>query len=177
MLAGSAVTGEPIHDAIVISKSLDQQRMRLLSLSRPDLVTRFDRAAHALAAYIELLNLTDVGPLTGAPSSPNILREVVTPQGGRAVLKLIGEPAPGEAATLAVWTEHGVPAPPLLEHGIDMGAEGVTHLLLGKLPGQPVAHAEMPGVTQSGGACAQGGSPPAPGRRHTAGRLASSAAE
>lgn len=127
--------------------AVKSQRSRLVESSRNRLLERFDRAAAALPAYVDALGMEVVRPLFGAPSSPNILREVRDATGRRAVLKLIGSDARGEVATLEAWTTAGVPCPLLLHAGYGRYVEGVTHLLLDWVDGDPLPHREMPGAT------------------------------
>lgn len=127
--------------------SLEQQRRVLARTASTQQLGWFDRAAAALPPYLESLGLTDVGPLLGAPSSPNVVRHVRLRTGGDAVLKLIGHERPQEAATLQAWNTAGTPTPRVLDHGISGEAEAVSHLLLAKVVGTPMSHEAMPKAT------------------------------
>ncbi|MGW7043235.1 hypothetical protein ACWGDT_11010 [Streptomyces avermitilis] len=123
-------------------------RREALKATGRERATSFERAAEALPTYLAALELTDLGPMVGSPLSPNVLREVRLDDGSVAVLKLIGEPQHAEAATLAAWTAHRVPCAPLLDHGVGAHAPDITHLLLGKVSGVGLLHAEMAAATE-----------------------------
>lgn len=126
---------------------LDARALSLRSRVSAAVVAKFEIAAAALDPYLDALDVQDLGPLTGSPLSPNVLREVRRRDGSRAVLKLVGEPATGEIATLAAWTHAGVSCVPLLHSGIGIWSPGVTHMLLAHVPGAPLPHRDMPAAT------------------------------
>ncbi|GAA5702504.1 hypothetical protein SM007_28270 [Streptomyces avermitilis] len=126
---------------------LSDRREALKATSR-ERATSFERAAEALPTYLAALELTDLGPMAGSPLSPHVLREVRLGDGSVAVLKLIGEPQHAEAATLAAWTAHRVPCAPLLDHAVGAHAPDITHLLLRKVSGVGLLHAEMAAATE-----------------------------
>lgn len=127
--------------------SLEEQRRVLASTASAQQLEWFDRAATALPPYLKSLGLVDVGPLLGAPSSPNVVRHVRLQTDEDAVLKLIGHERSQEAATLEVWNTAGTPAPRVLDHGVSRHAEAVSHLLLEKVAGTPMSHEAMPKAT------------------------------
>ena len=138
---------DPTTEAEQRHELLRRRSLSLRDAASTEVWLTFERAAGALDAYLAGLALEDLGPLSGSPLSPNVLRAVRTSGGRAAVLKLVGEPRTGEAATLAAWTAGGVNSVPLLEHGIGAWTDGVTHLLVGWVPGEPMPHSEMAAAT------------------------------
>ena len=127
---------------------LDARALSLRSRVPPAVVAKFEIASAALDTYLDALAVEDIGPLTGSPLSPNVLRAVRRRDGSQAVLKLVGEPATGEIATLAAWTRAGVACVPLLHSGVGIWSPEVTHMLLARVPGAPMAHRDMPSATR-----------------------------
>jgi streptomycin 6-kinase len=126
---------------------LDTRALSLRSRVSPAVVAKFETAAAALDTYLDALQVQDIGPLTGSPLSPNVLRAVTRHDGTQAVLKLVGEPATGEIATLDAWTRAGVSCVPLLDSGVGTWSPEVTHMLLARVPGAPMTHRHMPSAT------------------------------
>ena len=126
---------------------LDARRTQLRPRVDAAVLSAFERAAEAVGEALDGLGLVDLGPLLGSPMSPNVLRRVRTSSGDLGVLKLVGTGDLGESATLAAWTEAGVAAVPLLDHGLGRWVPEVVHLLMRDTPGEPMPHTAMAGWT------------------------------